>query len=274
MKTLTLFLVLLISVCCHVEAPVVCQVPMGRNACGPCAGLNSLIQAKNVRILDSLAGDSGLDKSRSFALHFGASDSSISGIHRTAYSDEHGTADADLSLMVNRLFQNSAAPGVASNYLVREAGETPSDFVMRVQSNFDASIRAGFHPLLSLRAVAAQYDKASESNSWNSMGGHWVAVHGVDAASDDGLSFVIHFSDSLTGEMQTGFVYFNKHRRAKVPMQFTVNSEGREEWNWVSITDALTLVAPGMPLGTRRAQWNERAFITLRYAIFQDAKSR
>ena len=80
----------------------------------------------------------------------------------------------------------------------------------------------------------------------------------------------IKFSDSISGKMQAGVVYSDSGRPdADVPMTFIVNADGKEDWKWVPADRTLSLFAPTMPLGTKRANWYERTFIAMRYLIYR-----
>ena len=50
-------------------------------------------------------------------------------------------------------------------------------------------------------------------------------------------------------------------------MDFSVDENGKEKWNWISSFDALTIVCPELPLATVRAKWHERTLIVVRYII-------
>ena len=54
-------------------------------------------------------------------------------------------------------------------------------------------------------------------------------------------------------------------------MSFTVDENDKEKWDWIASAQTLALFAPGMPLGTANANWNERTFIAARYLIYRDA---
>lgn len=255
------------------SAQVLKQRPLGRNACGPCAVVNSLTISGNHDALAEISGHTPLEKGATLCRQFKATNSEVFGDQRTVYSDEHGTADADLALMINPALRASNQPLVTSCYLARKHNESRLGFVKRINQTLQQSLRAGFHPLLATRAVAAQFDNDRQQFTWNSMGGHWIAIHAAEDVSEDGRSFLIKFSDSLSGTLQTGFVNLDQYRRGRSPMRFDVDDDGEEQWEWVSSDQTLMLTAPGMPLGTTRARWNERTFIVLRFAIYRSGST-
>lgn len=244
------------------------QSAIGPNGCGPCAVINSFKAADNTRALNALKGATLLKKAQSFIADYGTLPSVPYRGRRNAYSDANGIADADLLNMLNRFASNHQLPPLLGRHIHRKSKESARGFVRKFHNRILRSIDRGFHPILSVRALAAEYDTSRNGYVWNSKGGHWLAIHSAGDIENNGLSFAITFSDSLSGKIYSGLVSIDLDRPAKVPLNFTVDSNGKEQWNWVKNDTTLTLVAPGMPLGTKRANWNERAFIALRYLIY------
>lgn len=267
----TLCLLLAATLAAPTFGQVIEQAEVGPNTCGPCAIVHSFFFADNRQALEALQGETNTQKASWFCETFGTIDSVAFNGTRPAYLVKDGIADVDLHAMLDRFIADAQCDPVTGGpiRLNPDIEEQQRDFVARVHRQIRESIDAGFHPLLSIRALAAQYSEERERPLWNSKGGHWIAIHGVEPLGDEGLGFLIHFSDSLSGERQTGYVMFNDHRRAVVPLTFTVDEEGNEVWDWVTNSQTLELVAPGMPLGTVRAEWHERTFIALRYLIYR-----
>ena len=251
---------------------VIKQSKIGENGCGPCAVINSLQLSGNSRALNELNGKSGLEKTRAFIAEYGNIPSILYGDRRTAYSDDNGCADVDLTNMFNRFAKDNKLPLITGTHIQRNKNETAIDFVRRFRDTVSRSIDNGFHPILSVRALAAEYNKSINKHVWNSKGGHWIAIHSIKEIENDGASVTIQFSDSLSGELQSGFVYLDLNRPASVPLTFTVNQDGDVQWEWVKSSETLTLMSPGMPLGTKRAKWMERTFIAIRYLVYQSAE--
>lgn len=253
----------------QVSPQVLQQSEIGKNGCGPCAVINSLQFAQNSKALNALDGKSSLEKARSFIATYGNALSIPYGAARTAYSDANGTADVDLDSMVRRFFEDNKMPPVIGCHIQRKENETGTSFVKRFRDLVSHSIDRGFHPVLSVRALAAEYNKSEDRYFWSSKGGHCIAIHSIGKIGNKGLSVTIDFSDSLSGELQSGLVYLELDRPAQVPLTFTVNDKGNEQWNWVKNDETLTFIAPIMPLGTKRTKWMERTFIAMRYLIYQ-----
>lgn len=249
------------------ENEVLDQSAIGPNGCGPCALINSLKASRSKSILDALPGKLGAEKARSFIQKYGNVDSIPYGKARKSYTNENGTTDIDLLAMINTFARDIGSSELAGQYLLREEGQTAEQFLTEFREIVQSSISQGFHPMLSVRGLAAEYDKDREKHVWNSKGGHWIAIHSVGEVSRDQLSVVVDFSDSISGNRQIGLVSFNKHRSANIPMTFTVDKFGNTNWNWVANSQTLEITAPGMPLGTTDAKWNERTFIAVRYLI-------
>ena len=271
MKTRCLILsaLLLVLFSSRVESQtVVRQAGLGKNACGPCAVINSL-SAINHSSLNQLTGSTGVDKARTFIERFGKEQSIIYGEFRTAYSNEHGASDRDLKAMLDRFLERHGDKPTQGQYLVRDAksSEDGTSFVARAHRLISSSIDARFHPIVCVRALTAEKQTESSEFVWNSKGGHFVTIHHVGNLSQDGLGFMVSLSDSLSGKRIDGFIYLDKTRKAVVPMDFSVDENGKEKWNWISSFDALTIVCPEMPLETVKAKWHERTLIVVRYII-------
>jgi len=251
------------------DAQVVKQSDVGKNSCGPCAIVNSFEASGNKRLLKGLKGKTSIAKAQSFIDSFGGMDSGVYGKLKTAFAEVHGSTDTDLQMMLNAYLKKQRHPPMEGCYLLREQDQGVEDFVTNAQKLIKRSMDAGFHPLLSIRAVAAEYDDEKKKNVWNSKGGHWIAIHDVSDVSRDGLGFMLHFSDSISGKRLCGYVHLDKGRKARVPMTFTVDEQGKEQWSWVDSDRCLVIAAPGMPLGTVRAKWYQRTYIALRYLVYE-----
>lgn len=255
------------------EAQVLNQWAIGEKGCGPCAVTNSLIGAHSSELLEALEGTRAIEKTRSFIQKYGSAESKKYREHRTCYSAQHGTADIDLEHMVNEFLRENEQPAVDGTHIQRDDYERTRTYIRRIHALLEDSIKADFHPLVSVRALAAEKaetdDDEPEKYVWNGKGAHWIAVRSVGEITDDGQGFVINFADSLSGRKLSGFIHVQRHRPAAVPMTFTVNDDGKEDWNWVYSRECLMINAPGMPLGTVDAKWHERTFTALRYLIFR-----
>lgn len=256
------------------KAQIVNQTEIGPMSCGPCALINSYLVAEASKPLSNLDGQSNLDKVRAFIADYGSAASIPYSRARTAYSRDNGACDVDLEAMIKRFSKDNQLPVPDGQYVARKKDESEADFLSRVQRLMASSIENGFHPLLSIRAMAAEYDEVKKKHVWNSKSGHWIAVHKVGELGNESLGFSVDFSDSLSGKLKTGMVFSEVTRKAIVPMSFKVNKAGKAIWEWVPNSQTLSLFSPGMPLGTRRAKWNERTFIAIRYLIYNPSKSR
>ena len=251
------------------DRQVLNQHEVGLNTCGPCALINSLQRSNAQDMLDAVEGETDIEKAQWFTRVYGRLPSVVYTDDRHSYAQDTGIADQDLKYLVNHFLEDHDKPLVDGGYIVRNEMEADAGFVERIYSQIQTSLDAGFGPLLSIRALAAQKTEDPSRRVWNSLGGHWIAIHGVERIEDSPTSFLIHFSDSLSGKHQTGIVSLNLHRKAVVPMTFTLDEEKKEVWDWVSNVNTLELLAPDMPLGTTRADWDERTFIAIRYIVYQ-----
>jgi hypothetical protein len=234
--------------------------------------INGLSATGDRVLLGSLGGKGFEAKARNFIAEFGGLESEPYGKLRTAYTDAHGASDVDLKRMVNAFLVSRGAVPVEGLHLVRGEDEDVPAFVRRIHALVRASIETEFHPLLSVRALAAEFNARRKKTVWNSKGGHWVAVHGVGEITPDGLGFTLTFSDSISGKRLGGFVHVDAHRKARVPITFTVNENGDEDWTWIPGDKCLQVTAPGMPLGSVRATWHERTVIAARYLVHRESR--
>lgn len=250
------------------QESVVKQEPIGPMACGPCAVVNSLTIAKSPA-LTKLPGETQLEKVRSFIEQFSSEDSLIYGKHRKVYSEKLGAADRDLRFMLSKFFEANGLGEVKGQYAVRDkdSSESKAAFVARAHRLLLESIETGFHPIVSVRAIAAEFNKQRDRHLWNSKGGHFVAVHEVGDLRDGSLSFPVVISDSGSGRLLTAYVYLDPARKSSVPMQFTADQDGKEVWSWERGENTLAILCPEMPLGTRNVMWYERTVIAVRYLI-------
>ncbi len=257
-------------------SPSVAQVgqsTIGKNACGPCAVVNSLSAAGRTELLSRLGDLDDDDRTRQFIKNYGSLTSKTYGARRTAYTVESGATDVDLQLMLSTFLEDQGLDPVEGKYVEREQDETDSAYVSRVHKLLFDSIEGGFHPLLSVRALAAEFGMDQGRFVWNSKGGHWIAIHEVSEVSNDGLGFTIEFSDSLSAQRLTGYFFHEPFRKSTVPMTFTVDENGKEVWDWASSDQCMMLNSPGMPLGTAKSKWYERTNIAVRYLIFKEASN-
>lgn len=264
MFRITLFF--FISLRLFADSDLIVQDKVGRNTCGACALVHSLTKAKNISALNKLEGQNSIEKAKGFIKRLDSLTSPVYNNLKPIYQPNSGIADIDLLIQINKLLIEASKPEVKGKFIQR-AEESPKDFVKQTHKTLTDSIKNGFHPLLSIRAMAAEYSEKNKKFLWNSKGGHWVAVHKIGPLSK--LGFTITFSDSLTGEMKEGYINAELHRGAAVPMNFTVDEQGKEQWEWVSNEKTLQLTSPEMPLGTKRAKWHERTFIAIRYLIYR-----
>ena len=122
--------------------PVLSQESMGKNACGPCSFVNSLTQSGDASSLARLKGGSALEKARDFAERFGEMRSVPYGEHRTAYSDNNGTADRDLLAMINRFRVEGGSSKLRGDFLLKNEQESSRQFAERIRLRSLTDIRS------------------------------------------------------------------------------------------------------------------------------------
>ena len=237
--------------------------------CGPCAIINSYLASESSKPLNHLNGKTNLDKVQTLIDDYGSVPSIYYGDAQMAYSPTKGTTDIDLLAMINSLSRDCGLLSLVGEHVMRKSGESQEEFINRIQKCISTSIANGFHPLIIVRPVVAEYNASKKKYLWEGKSGHWVAIHRVGALDQQSSGFSIEYSDSLTGELKTGIAYSEMDRKAVVPLRFTIDEKGKHDWEWVPNTQTLTLFTPNMPLATKEAKWNERSFIAIRYLIYQ-----
>lgn len=264
---ITLFLLSgLISIA---DQKLIIQDKVGPNTCAPCSFVHSLSFAKNEKALAGLDGETNSQKAASFRDKYCKKPSPLYHSEKPIYQEKTGIADKDFLMVINQLFKESKDDEVKGDFLVKQESESPEQFIFRVHKTIQDSISKGFHPLISARALTAEYSEKSKKFLWNSKGGHWIAIHELSPLLKDSHGFSFKYSDSISAKLLEGYININLHRKAVVPMTFTVDEKGKEQWQWIPNDSTLELHSPGMPLGTRRAKWNERTFIALRFLIYR-----
>jgi hypothetical protein len=247
---------------------ILVQKAMGPMACGPCAFLNSLMQAGDDVSLDKLGPGTPIEKAKRFANQFGASESVVYGKNRSKYSNESGVANQDLLLMVNEFRRNCYLPLLSGEYILKSNDESSQEFARRIFGSIEASIAAGFPPLLHVRSVKAnQAGKGGGDYLWYGIIGHWVCILKIEALDDH--VFALKIADSWTGKVIGGLLYTQEPRNAVVPMTYEVTEEGKEFWKWEESNRCMFIAAPSLPLGTLEAEWYQRTYLAAQYIITQ-----
>lgn len=265
---LRVMILLIFLLSCYGFSEIINQKKVGKNTCGPCAFTHSLSLAKGSTLISKLKGETNTEKAKYFLEEYGSIDSGK--YRKPAYQEKSGICDTDLLMMINKFMENSKSTPVAGDYVQRKKNESPEQFVKRYHTLINDSIQKGFFPLVSVRALAAEYSEEKQKSLWNSKGGHWVTICETGKIAPDNLGFTVDFLDSISGKKLRGYYSINLNRKAVVCMSFEVDEKGKEKWDWVSNDQTLELYAPGMPLGTGRTQYFERTFIAQRYVIYKD----
>lgn len=246
---------------------VVKQEGVGKNACGPCAYVNSMLKSNDEALLRSLEGESPEDKARNFGREFGSVPSVYSGKPETAYSEEDGVTDRDFLAMINKMRIGSGRAEVSDNYLLREIDETPTEFLRRIESVISKSIDSGFFPLLDLRRSKVALDDDGRMR-WNKISGHWVCVVGVQFVADDLL--IIRVADSDLGGVVSLVLHCDVLGEALTPMSLNYSDKGVLKWDWEKSGRCLTACSSILSVGKNKAKWFERSHLAACYIIVYD----
>ncbi|MDG1670358.1 MAG: hypothetical protein P8H96_05800 [Akkermansiaceae bacterium] len=246
------------------EVEVIHQKAIGKNACGPCAYVNSLLRSGNKQALESLEGDTSADKVRFFAETFGNVPSIYEHKPETAYSDGDGVTDQDLLKMVNQSRKSSGQSAVSGEHILRKPGESPTAFLERIRASIAKSIASGFHPLLDIRCSKPVEESDGETR-WHKIAGHWVCIVAIAHAADDLL--VLEVADSYSGKVVSLALHCDIPNKAVVPVTLSFSEKGKVIWDWKKSDRCLFVCAPGLSIGRSKTAWFERSYLASTYLI-------
>lgn len=247
------------------QPPVVAQEPIGKNACGPCAVVNTLLRAKAPwrALLDRVEGATPPDKARTVAGLFAKKPSGAYGKGEPAYNEKRGMAPADLAASFNELLTELGSKDLLEgSYLDRRAEESLDEHLRRIHGLFAASLKQGMPVLLSVRSFAPEVNARTKEFQWTGLVGHFVAVTEVPETLRSGdKGFPFSFADSYTGKLESGYAFFDEARN------FTAAKGDEKNWKWVTDRPFLLVTAPSLRLATQDQAWYLRTTIILNYAI-------
>lgn len=267
MKLLTILLLTALSVTLWADPPsptVIDQKNVGKNTCGPCAYLNSLLYTKNEKLLKALKGKTPEDKARDFCNRFGSLPSVYKGRPDAAYAEADGVSDFDLLAMTNKMRLESNSTQLSGAYLLRNKNEKATEFLQRVKTVINNSINAGFCPLLSIRSAKPVLE-GDGTMRWNRIAGHWICIVSAKQLSDDML--LLEAADSNVGKVINLVVYCGESMYAVVPMSSKYNAKGLVNWHWEKSQRCLFVCAPSLSFSRFGAKWFERNYVAAGYLI-------
>jgi hypothetical protein len=269
MKRSTLLLLGLLATFLQAEEPtVLSQKRIGKQSCGPCAFINSLRFAGDEKALARLNGTTPEEKARHFISRYASAPSIYWKQDRKAYSKDEGINPTDLIGIINTFRKQQQQSDVEGQLLIKRNDENSAEFLDRIHRIISKSIAAGFPPILDIRSSVASKRGKSDKPLWYVLGGHWVCLVSVTKVESDNPLLMLRLADSYTGKIIGSLMCSAPPRKSKVAMRYRLDALGKEKTTWIESSECLFLSAPGMPLGTQKAKWEERTYLNARYLIW------
>jgi hypothetical protein len=253
---------------------VVSQSALGERACSPSALFHALVNgSQELRdIAESLPGKTPEERIRSLMNTESGKPSILYGKGRRRYSDQHGETCVDLLETANELLTGRGLSKASGKLLDRTKGEPLSKHLSRIRGYLTDSLRAGFPPIVEVRAMAAR--KSETGYTWTDICAHTFTVLEMQpqsTASVTDMGFWIRIADSTTGQVDTVFVHVQGCQTFLAPKEFTVSNNGEEQWTWASEESPfLEVTVPTTTYFRDKEPAIERTLIFLRYAIVRE----
>lgn len=186
------------------EAPVVNQLAVSGNACGPAALLNAFRSGSKdwLRAFDAVEGGSDRERILSVIRRIGMRPSSHSpGVARWS---RRGVSVADLREMANDMAEDLFLPMLSEEVFFRSGRESPERLLARIHQRFAKSLNKGLPPILSIR----RYVKRAGRDGvpvWLVVHAHFVTVTSLPRKLPRGaLSFPVTYIDPWGGRRLEG----------------------------------------------------------------------
>ncbi len=187
-------------------APVVDQLAIAGNACGPAALLNAYRTGNRhwQRAAESVPGATDQARLRSIILnHGGIASAHLPG--RPRWSRD-GINVADLCDIANELNGTNFLPLLSHEVLFMQPRESPARLLRRVHRQLEASLAKGFPPVLAIRRYV--HRKGPDGTAqWVTVEGHFVTLNSLPRRLDrHALSFPVSYIDPWGGRRCEGVI--------------------------------------------------------------------
>lgn len=185
-------------------APVVNQLSVAGNACGPAALLNAFRSGNEdwLRAFQAVDGRTDRERILSVIRTPGMRPSTHSkGVARWS---KRGVSVADLRDIANEMIAGLYLPMLSEDVFFRQTRETPERLLLRIHQRLAKSLEKGLPPVLSLR----RYVNRPASNgvsSWVVLDAHFVTVTALPRKLSRGaFSFPVSYIDPWGGRRLDG----------------------------------------------------------------------
>lgn len=187
-------------------APLVNQLAISGNACGPASLLNAFRSGNNHwQKAARIPGDTDREQLSWLIRRHGLCRSAHLG-DRIRWNPRGGVNVSDLTDMANEMAAPHLLPRLATETVFLTSREQPQDLLRRVHSRLEASLRKGIPPIASLRRYTHRH--ASANNAlWLALEGHFIVISGVPSKlGRDARSFPVEYIDPWGGKRRAGMI--------------------------------------------------------------------
>ena len=227
----------------------VTQTEIGDWACGPCSIANSL------GLEDIGAKDIILKMIQEPSMKYGK--------HRMMYTSEGGVCAEDIVHYISKYYGET----FHCILLNRNLDEKGYAYVKRIHTQLKDSLEKRHRPILEIRSFVIKPTLEWEYK-WFCTIAHFNVLVGVqESLEDEALGFTYTYTDSITGGTHTGFLVFDQFRNFSATGKFTVDANGKEEWEWLDEYPFMIAHAPHIQLETKNYPHQTRVITVLKNVI-------
>lgn len=236
----------------RMDAPVVDQLVLAQNACGPAALINALRSGTDVwqKIASAIPGSTDREQIRHIARVPGMRASTQ--FPTRARWTRNGISIADLTDVANELAAPHTRQRLSTETFFRSGKQTPQKLLAQLHKNLASSLAKGFPPVISLRRYVLRPGTGGQKH-WQSIDSHLVTLTSLPKKLTRGqTSFPITYIDPWQGRRLTGTILIP-------PANIMPDPQGTPT---VLIADL-----PSTPVGKKLARNGELTALTLPAAM-------
>ena len=186
------------------DAPLVNQLSLSGNACGPAALLNAfaLASPRWQEVSNSIPAETDRGRMNYIIRQHGTRPSRfLSG--RDRWNKATGISLVDLTDVANEMRGKNRLPKLEWEVLLPRQRESAEGLVRRAHSRLAKSLRRGFPPVIGLQRMARR--KVGDQESWVTVYGHFIVVTSLPRKVDRQPGRIpVEYADSWGGRIRTG----------------------------------------------------------------------
>lgn len=178
---------------------------------------------------------------------------------KKAYSSDNGITADDIVTFINKKYGKN----FSLVFLDRVKEEKGIDFVRRIYNTLKEELKKDHKPIIEIRSFVVTPKKWDYK--WYCTIGHFNVIESVQPElEENAYGFSYKFIDSLTGQIEHGYLYFEKYRNYSATKGFTVNALGEEEWQWLTDYPYMVVITPNIHLNTEDYPFQARVITVLK----------